>query len=294
MTARAPAWFEAKYVDGATHVLQASGYLTKGLFAPATKMNGLTVTWKIAGRGNATLMSQAIERRPTLNADRTVVTATMTDWEANDTINTTDLTKMSENEIQVCQQTCAYAIGRRFDMIPFAAMDAAAGGIPTIGNGTAQMSPLDLLNAQAAIRAQGITGDPELNVALTSMHMAQLLTFKAISSADFVTDNPFMKKLGARSWMGMKLIPMPDEYFAVTSGQAASRDAYAWLSPTVGFTTPTDAEGRISMATRIDYVPTEKMYFVANTMSAAAAVILPEGIRRLSFANTAPASLSNL
>lgn len=294
MTARAPAWFEAKYIAGATHVLQTDGYLTKGLFATATRQEGTTVTWKVAGRGNATQMSGAVENRPTLNANRTTVTATMVDWEANEWILTTDLLKMTEAEQQVAQQTCAYAIGRRFDIIPFAAMDAAGGGITTIGDGTTQISPLNLLAAQAAIKAQGIMGSARMYVALTMNHMAQLLTFKAVSSADFADDSPLLKSIGARNWLGMTLIPMPDEYFAVTSGQAASRDVYAWLQPTVGFTTPTDAEGRVAMATRIDYVAEKKAYFAANTMSAAAAVILPEGIRRLSFANTAPASLSNL
>lgn len=294
MTARAPAWFEAKFVTGAMHVLQTDGYLTKGMFAPATKQEGSTVTWKIAGRGNATQMSQTIERRPTLNANRTTVTATMTAWEANELIQTTDLLQMTENEQQVAQQTCAYAIGRRFDMIPFGAMDAAAGAITTIGDGTAQLSPLNLLAAQAAIKAQGITGKPRMFVAVTANHMAQLLTYKAVSSADYCDDSPLLKEIGARNFMGMTIMPLPDEYFAVTSGQAASRDVYAWLQPTVGFATATDAEGRVSTATRIDYVPTEKAYFVANTMMATSAVLLPEGVRRLSFANTAPSSLSNL
>lgn len=292
MTSRATAWFETKYVDGAIHVLQTEGYLTRGLFAAATGRNGNTVTWKIAGKGSATLMSQAVEDRPTLNAARTVVTATMAEYEANEWILTTDLTKMSENEQQVAQQTCAYAIGRKFDAIPFAAMDAAS--LTDIGNGTAQLSPLNLLAGAAAIKAGGIAGSPIVNVALTYNHMAQLLCYKAISSSDFVTDNPFMKEIGARSWMGMRLIPMPDEYFATTSGQASSKDVYMWLQPCVGFTTPTDASGRIAMATRIDYVPTKKAYFAANTMAAAAAVLQADGVRRLKFLNTAPSSLSNL
>jgi hypothetical protein len=294
MTSRATAWFETKYVDGAIHALQTEGYLTKGLFAPATDKNGLTVTWKIAGKGSATLMSQSVEDRPTLNAARDRVSATMAEYEANEWILTTDLTKMSENEQMVAQQTCAYAIGRKFDTIPFAAMDAAAGAITTIGNGTAQISPLNLLSGAAAIKANGIAGSPIVNVAMTYKHMAQLLCYKAISSSDFVTDNPFMKELGARSWMGMRLIPMPDEYFAATTGQASSKDVYMWLQPAVGFTTPTDANGRIAMATRIDYVATKKAYFAANTMSAASAVLLADGVRRLSFLNTDPSSLSNL
>lgn len=290
MTSRAAAWFETKYINGAIHVLQTEGYLTRGLFATNTGQNGKEVTWKLAGKGTATAMSSAIEDRPTMNAARTTVTAQLTDWEANELIQTTDLTKMSEGDQQVSQKSCAMAIGRRFDMIPFGAMDAAA--LTDIGDGTAQLSPLNLLTGQAAIKAQGISGSPIINVALTHMHMAQLLTYKAISSADYVTDNPLMKEIGARLWMGMRLIPMPDEYFAATAGQATSKDVYMWLQPAMGFATPTDATGKISMATRIDYVPTKKAYFAANTMSATAAVLLPEGMRRLKFLNTPPAALN--
>lgn len=294
MPSRSYAWFETLYIKGATHVLQSKGYLTKGLFAAATGMKGKEVTWKIVGRGDATEMSAAIERRPVLNAARTTVVSQLKAYEANEEINVLDLNQMSEGDIAVSQETCAMAIGRQFDKIPFQGMDAAAGGILTIGNGTAQLSPLDLINGQAAIKAQGINGAPKINVAMTYMHMAQLLCYKAISSADYCDDSPLLKELGARSWLGMNLIPMPDEYFVATTGQAASKDVYMWLPSCVGFHTPTGADGKIELATRIDYVPTEKFYLAANTIMAASKPILTEGIRRLSFANTAPASLSNL
>jgi hypothetical protein len=294
MATRAYAWFETLYVKGATHVLQSEGYLTKGLFAAATGMNGKEVTWKIAGRGDATEMSTNIEVRPTLNGARTTVVSQIKAYEANEDINVTDLNQMSEAEIQVAQQTCGYAIGRKFDQIPFQAMDAAAGTITTIGDGTGAISPVNLLAGQAAIRAGGIQGNPMVNVALTFNQMATLLTYKAISSADYCDDSPLLKAIGARVWLGMRLIPMPDEYLAVTSGQASAKDGYMWLGNAMGFHTPTDGEGKIKMATRIDYIPREKCYHAANTFMAAAKPILPEGIRRLSYLNTAPSSLSNL
>lgn len=293
MAARAPAWFEIKYVDGAIHALQTKGYRLKGMFATQTNQKGSVVTWKVAGTGEATPMSDAIENRPTLNADRTTVTATLADWEANEWIKTTDLTKMSEREQTVAQETCARAIGRRWDQIPLRVMDAAvvATTVPVIGNGSAQITPLDLMAAQADIQDSGIDGNLMLNVALTPRMLACLLTFREVSNSDYITDTPLMKQIGARRWLGMNLIPVPSSYLNNPSG--SQRDAFMWVSDAVGFATNTDAEGKIDLATRIDYVPEKKSYFAANTMSATAAVILPGAVRALRFLDTAPATRPN-
>lgn len=290
MTARAPAWFETKYVDGAIHALQTKGYRLKGMFATKTNQKGNVVTWKVAGSGEATQMSDAIEDRPTLNADRTTATATLTDWEANEWIKTTDLTKMTENEQTVAQETCARAIGRRYDQIPLRILDAAVAAttVSVVGDGTAQISPLDLLGAQADIQDTGQDGNLMLNVALTPRHLAQLLTYRELANADYITDTPLMKQIGARRWLGMNLIPVPSSYLNNPSGNV--RDGFMWVSDAVGFATNTDAEGRIDLATRIDYVATKKAYFAANTMSAAAALILPGAVKALRFLDTKPAT----
>lgn len=293
MTARAPAWFEIKYVDGAIHALQTAGYRLKGMFATKTNQKGNQVIWKVAGTGEATLMSDAIEDRPTLNADRTTVTGTLADWEANEWIKTTDLTKMTENEQAVAQKTCAMAIGRRFDQIPLRVLDAgvAATSISVVGDGSAQISPLDLLGAQADILDTGIDGNQMLNVALTPRMLSQLLTYRELSNSDYITDTPLLKQIGARRWLGMNLIPLPSSYLNNPSGN--QRDGFMWVQDAVGFATNTDAEGKIDLATRIDYVPTKKSYFAANTMSACAAVILPGAVRALRFLDTRPATRPN-
>lgn len=288
---RAEAWFESKYINGAHHKLQTDGYLLKGLFAMSTSQDGKDVTWKVAGRGDATEMSDALEDRPHLNADRTAVTEPMKRYEANEWIKVQDIHQMPESEQQVAQQTCAWAIGRRYDKVAVEAMDAAAGAITNIGNGSARLSPLDLINGQAAIKAQGIIGSPTINCIVSYAGMASLLVHKVISNADYITDNPFMKEIGARLWNGIRIIPVPDEYLATPDTN--QKDGYMWLQPTVGFATPTDMTGKISLATRIDYVATKKAWFIANTMSACAKVILPEGVRRLRFLNTAPDSLAS-
>ncbi|MCA0425416.1 MAG: hypothetical protein LCH61_19245, partial [Proteobacteria bacterium] len=93
------------------------------------------------------------------------------------------------------------------------------------------------------------------------------------------------KRLGAKSWNGVHLVPFPDSYFAVPAANQAY--GYMWLKNAVGFATPTDAMGRIRDATRTDYVPEKKAHYVASTMSACGKVLLPEGVRRLHVATNA-------
>lgn len=285
MTSRASAWFEQKYISGAIHVLQTAGYLTQGLASPATSQKGNVVNWKIAGKGDATEMSTVVEDRPTMNAARTMVSATMKDWEANEWILTTDVEKMTEGEQQIAQQSCGMAMGRRFDKILFDALDAEGGSIATIGDGSAAIDITDVLGGQADIQGQGLPDGFMLNVAIPAKFMAHLMTKKGFASSDYVTDTPLMKMIGARQFLGMKFMPMPNEYFAIPN--ANQMDGYMWATSCVGFATNTDERGKIAAATRIDYVATKKAYFAANTMSAVGKVILPEGIRRLRFATNA-------
>jgi hypothetical protein len=283
MSARAAAWFEQKYINGAIHVLQTDGYLTKGMTRMATSQKGNQVNWKVAGSGEATQMSEAIENRTTLNADRTTVTATMVPYEANEYILTTDLERMAEAEQQVAQQTCGYAIGRAFDRILFAELDSQAAAIPTVGSGTTNLDLINLLDGQQQIMGQGVIGDHKLCVAVPHRAMASLMLLRGFSSADYVQDSPLLRKIGARNYLGMMVVPMPDSYFAVPA--ANQFDGYMWAQDAIGFATATDAEGKIQMATRIDYVPEKKAFFAANTMMAACRTILPTAVRRLRFSS---------
>lgn len=285
MTARAPAWFEQKYVTGAIHVLQSEGYLTQGMASPATSMKGNTVTWKIAGKGEATKMAEGFSEINIMNADRTTVLATMEDFEANDTFKCTDIDKMSEGEQQVIQESCGYAMGRKFDKLLFAAMDASGAEIPTIGDGSANIDVPDVFEAQAAIMSQGINRKLEFYVGLPYRSMAALMLKKGFSSADYVTDNPMMQAIGARRYLNMMFVPFPDDYFAVPS--ANQFDGYMWPKACVGWATTTDEKGKVATATRIDYLPMFKHWLAANTMTGVAKTILPTGIRRLRFSMTA-------
>lgn len=274
MSSRAPQWFENKYISGVILSLQDEGYRLKGTVNETGEQKGNQVTWKTAGRGDATIMSTAVERRPVMNADRGNFTTTMVDYEANEWILSTDIEKMSENEQQVAQETAAMAFGRLFDKLNMATMDAAAGAITTIDvTAAAAPSIVDVITASGQILSKGINGAPQLFCALPQMVMLQLELYREFSSADYVGDRPMMKLIGARTYKGVTYIPLPDEHFAVPSG--GNVDYYVWQKAALGFVP------NYGLRSRIDYVPTEKAYFAGNTMGCATSVLLADGIRRI-------------
>ncbi len=274
MTSRAPAWFEQKYVAGAIHKLQSKGFLLKEAVNSTGEIKGNQVSWKIAGTGVATEMADGISDVPVMNADRTVVTAIMKDYEANDWIKVTDVEKMSENEQQVSQQTAAMAMGRKFDQVLLGTLDADA-NIATVGSGAAAIGITDIMTAQGAIAALGV-GSYDYFCGLPQILMQQLELYREFANSQYVGDDlPLLKQIGSRRWRGITFMPLPDAYFNVPA--ANQIDGYLWVKDFVGLAP------NYAMQSRIDYVPLKKAYLAANTMGMAAASLMPEGVKRLRF-----------
>ncbi len=284
MSSRAPNWFETKYASGVIHKLQSSGFLLQEATNNTGEMKGNQVVWKIAGTGVATEMSSGVSNVPVMNADRTTISATMKDYEANDWIKTTDVEKMSENEQQISQQTAAMAMGRLFDQVILRTLDAN-GGVATVGNGTAAIGITDIMTAQGAIADVGV-GSYEYYCVLPQVLLQQLELYREFNNSDWIGEEyPLLQQVQARRWRGITFIPAPSAFFNVPS--ANQIDAYLWVKDFVG------VAPNYAMQTRIDYVPEKKHYLAANTMGFCAASLMPEGIKRLRFATNAPLSRPN-
>lgn len=282
MTARAPNWFEQKYVKGVIHTLQTEGFLLRDAVNQTGTIKGNQVTWKLAGAGVATETSTAIQDSPVMNADRTTITATMRDYEANDWVKSTDIEKMPENEQQVAQKSGAMALGRKFDSIIIGAMDTAASAIATVGNGSAAISILDPMTAQGAI-ADLAVGSYEYFCALPQILLQQMELYREFANSEYVgAEFPLLKQVGARRWRGITFIPVPSAYLNVPASNQV--DGYLWVKDALGYASNYD------LRARIDYVPTKKAYFAANDMGGCAAVLLPDAIKRLRFATNAALS----
>lgn len=278
MTARAPNWFEQKYIKGVTHILQDEGWHLRTAVNQTGEIKGSKVVWKIAGKGEATERKPGGGVVPVMNADRQTISADIRDYEANDFIETTDIEKMSENEQQVAQKSAAMAFGRLFDRIVVQEMDTlAVSSATTIGDGSKAIDIVDVLNALDDIEDIGV-GGYDYVCALPRKWMTQLELFPEFAHSDWVGDQyPLLRKAGARQYRGCLFIPMPSARF--TAPAANQLDAYIWNKDVVGFVP------NYQMRSRIDYVPMEKKYLAANDMGGAAKIILPEGVRRLRFAS---------
>lgn len=284
MTARAPAWFETKYIDGVTHILQDEGFRLKSAVSSFGEIKGSKAVWKLVGTGEASTTSRAIENVPVMNADRTTVEADMVDYEANDWIKTTDITKMSANEEAAVQKTGAMALGRRFDKIIVDALDAEA-GVPTIGNGSVAFGLTDFLSSLDEIEDIGIGGYDYVCI-LPRRIMTQLEMFREFSSADYVgQEYPLLRKAGARQYRNTTFIPLPTARFTVPA--ANQLDFYLYNKDCVGFVP------NMALKSRIDYVPEKKAWLAANDMAGAAKVLQPNGVRRLRFATNVALSRPN-
>lgn len=281
MTDRAPNWIEQKYIKGVIHELQSEGWTLKTALNSTGEIKAGKAIWKIAGKGVATRVSRGVSHVAIMNADRRTIETTVEDYEANDYIDTLDIEKMSENEMQVAQKTGGSALGRKFDQLVLGAMDAEGASIATIGDGTAALSITHLIEAQAKIIDAG--GSPgELYVAMPVWWLAQLELYKEVSSCQYVEDQPMLKKLGARMWKGMTLIPLPEgtttdeRMFARPAANQA--DGYIWAKDAVGLVP------NYALRSRIDYVPQVAQYLALNRMGLGHKVLLPDAVKRLRFA----------
>lgn len=270
---RAEAWYEAGYKKGAIHKLQSEGFLLKNTVVEGTTVMKSTVTWKLVGTGTAVERSKGGGDVPTMNVDRTAVTATFKDYEANDWIDSLDVNKQSENEQQIAQKSAAMAIGRKFDSLILGAMDTASTDITNVGDGSAALGLLDVFTAQAQI-ANVAAGSYEYYCALRAIDLTQLELYTRMSSEDFAgPEYTLLRQVGARKYRGITFIPMPDTFFAVPDTNQI--DMYLWAKQTVGF------EWNKHLESRIDYIPTKKKWLAANDIACVGKVLLPEGIRRL-------------
>lgn len=288
MAARtAPAWLEQKWKDDVTHRLQSKGFILKPALAPGGEIKAATVTWRRSDAGEATVLGDAIENVSSLNLGRDTVSATMVDYEANEYIRKRDLEKMSVNEQAEVAQTITMAQGRRFDRVVLRTLDAAAGAIPLIGDGTAMITPPDLMRASGELFSEA-SGGYQIWAAVPQQFLNQLRLFREFVSSDYIGDEyPLLKGIGARRWDQINIIPVPQhatnplkQFFSIPS--AGQADGYMWVEGAIGF------ESSNTLNINTDWVPEKKAWLVASDMAAACAVILPEGVRRLRF-NTAAA-----
>jgi hypothetical protein len=279
MSVPVSAWFQNAYIRGATHVLQSKGWMLKGTFREPDRILGKTAYWRVAGAGVAVPLSDSIEQLTPMNLDRSTVNGVLTDWQAADWIKHPDINSMSENEQEVTQKSAAMALGRKFDRLVIEALDADT-NIPTIGNGSAAISIIDVITAAGQIMGSGWVDELELFCPLPQVMWNQLLLYREFSSSDYVgPEYPLSKMTLTKKFGFVTYFLVPDSTLTVPATN--QMDAYMWAKSAIGFSTNYD------MQSRITWENLYTAYLANNWMSGVAKPILggaTGAIRRLRFA----------
>jgi hypothetical protein len=285
MSNAAPAWFQPYYTDKVIHKLQNRGFKLKGMTSEATEIVGNECHWRIAATIEARLYARGSDA-VLANGDRTKVQVTMETWQVYDIVYDDDLSKMTPNEMEVVTLSGARALGRRFDLQIYDAMntDAPAAAVTDTTNGMTLANAMALVEA-AQIASEGEWGDAEWYCGLHSRLWNQLLAYKQFNSADWVGDTPLVRASDSRNWNGVKWFLGRNSWFPVPSANQA--DVFLWSKDCVGY------GSNYSVKNNVEWEQPKTAWTANMRMAGKAKVLLSEGVVRGRFNTNAAIAPNN-
>jgi hypothetical protein len=277
-------WFVTQQLPKVTHKFQNKGHMLRGMFQPPVKADADTVKWKIAGRAEAQPLQRGA-RGSEMNASRTEISAQLQSWQAADWVWYDDLARINANEMEVISETAANALGRRCDLIPINAMNAAS--LTTVGNGTAAFTLIDAITGVQTMQNAEVPYDGQWYCGLPPLAWAQFTSYKQVNNADWRgegVDLPYNRNTAHVNWLGVNWFMWPNAYSPVPS--ANQYDFFMWHKSSVGM-----FDGyEVKMTTSWENLYSG--YYMNSRISQASAVLLPEGIIRFRFASNSAISLN--
>jgi len=283
MATEAPTWYVNQYIDKAVHVYQSKGYRLKGTVSDPVKVSGTTANFMIAGKGEAVALQRG-SFGPAMNAARTTVGVTMSDWQANDWVYETDLEKMTVDENAVVQKTCGMAMGRRSDLLIMNELNTVSAtlvdGTNAYGNSSAN-SPFTLVMALAGIAAMenndAFTDEDSVFCGLPPLAWQQFTSYKQVNDADWVGYDGLPYKTGVRykDWNGVKWFRIPTGYTATPA--AGYADFFMWHKSAIGFGTNYELRSTVTWENLFSG------WYHNNRFAAAAKTLLPAGVIRFRY-----------
>jgi hypothetical protein len=290
MAQEAPNHYVTQFQDSVTHVYQPEGNLLAGTVTPPIKVTGKDAKFPIVGRGEATPLVRG-SRGPEMNASRTMLTATLADYQANDWAWETDAEKMMVEEGPVIQKTCGMAIGRKKDLLIINEMNAQSLVTVDATNGGANAANVSPFTLAMALQVVNELDDSNANrgrryCIMPPRAWAQFTSYKQVNSADWVGSDGLPYKTGQKwkDWNGVMWRMGPKEYFPVFSANVL--DFFAWDQSAIGAITGYELRSTITW---------ENLYsgwYHNNRFSATAKTLLPTGIIRVRFGVTSPISIN--
>lgn len=274
MASQSYQWNENIYIKDVSVLLQSGGFRTRGTTTDTDNVKGATAIWKTIGSVEAVEMPAGISVVPALNPAQSTVTATIKNYAADLLERDIDMDNMTVNEQAYLAGVGANAIGRTFDGVLW---DAIAGsGVTPIGSTGDTLSGETILTRalQAASGISGLSIDANTTFcALPAIAMANCLLVDQFANSQYTGDNPLMKAIGARTWMGVTFLPVEDKVFTDRAPAASNIDIMLWHRDCVGRVT------RGLSKVRKDWESDKHAWRISQTVSGCAAILQSTGVK---------------
>lgn len=253
------------------------GSVLEGLVTKRMDVEGRTYRFRNYGTGMAKPRGTPASDVQPMNTTSTVVQVTLEDWDASDYSDIFGQAKVNFDEVSELSMVIAAGIARRKDQIIIDALDAmtpASGNTISVdlGGTASNLNLTKILRAHARLNTLNVPKTDRVWVAHANQEEA-LLALTQFTSRDFVDGSPLQSGRFPQ-FMGFTWVFLGDmdEGGLPIDGNDV-RENYVFHKRSVGL-----AEGTISEATEVNYIPQKKSWLASAALSAGAGVIDTTGV----------------
>ena len=251
--------FVRQYESDVHHAFQRRAAKLRGAVRVKTGVEGESTDFPKLGTGAAVSKSRH-GTIPTMNANHTSVTCTLTDHFAADYVDKFDELKMTIDDKRVLAETGAFALGRKLDSLLITAMDATT----TTETGATGFTLDKVQTNFATLGNNDVFEDGRMWAIVPFAEWNELMTIQQFASADYVRDLPFAGGHTAKFWMGTTWMPHSGLETLVAAGVAKS---FWFHQDAIGLAVGADVQASI------DWIGERHSFFVNNAMSMGACMI---------------------
>lgn len=239
-----------------------------------TGVIGSTHRFPKAGSGVATQHNRGNDV-VAMNAGRSKVTVTLSDWDAFDYEDILDINKLNFDDKKIIAENTVKAIGRREDQLIIDALEdqitALTSASQLVGGGTGAMT-VDYLGSAAQILDENNVPMEDRTIIISSKQKQQLLDTTEATSSDYNSVKTLVQG-DIDTFYGFKFIMIGGR----TEGglprkQGVEQYAFAYHKQAVGLAIGKD------MTTMVDWVPQKTAWQIGCVYSAGAIAIDNDGI----------------
>lgn len=257
-------------------------YQGSSLLRPAVTVRnnvvGDTYKFRNMGKGLANQKSTSDLVTP-MDVSHSFATATLSNWNAPEYTDMFDAAEVNFDEKQELASTIAQSLGRRCDQLVIDAMDAETTYAATVAAGTDNLTTAKVIDAQVALRRQGVPNS-ELFAVVNAGGLDGLLNQEEVTSSDYANVKALVNG-DVDTFGGFKFIVVEDRDEGGLTVNSDIVDSYFFHRSAVGL-----AIG-IDMKTSVDWIADRTSWLCNGALKAGAVSRDGLGIVKVQYDETA-------